>query len=83
MLIKGNEINLPSLHDLSAHGWGHLTVPCPASLKCISPYYFSHLPIFPTFFLLFRLFFALTLEYGVAAEVVLERKGWRAKEHLA
>lgn len=37
MLIKGNEINLPSLHDLSAHGWGHLTVPCPASLKCISP----------------------------------------------
>ena len=37
MLIKGNEINLPSLHDLSAHGWGHLTVPCPASLKCIIP----------------------------------------------
>ena len=33
--------------------------------------------------LFFRLFFALTLEYGVAAEVVLERKGWRAKEHLA
>lgn len=29
------------------------------------------------------LFLALTLEYGVAAEVVLERKGWRAKEHLA
>lgn len=37
MLIKGNEINLPSLHDLSAHGWGHLTVRRPASLKCISP----------------------------------------------
>lgn len=33
MLIKGNEINLPSLHDLSAHGWGHLTVPAPSKPK--------------------------------------------------
>ena len=60
MLIKGNEINLPSLHDLSAHGWGHLTVPAPSKPKVHKSVNFLHMTPFFCFLLLYNSISALS-----------------------